>query len=70
MEAGPLGNKNFPRREICPCVTTGDELCSSNVASKVLRKIVLERMKDSLDDRLRDEQDFVKRDPTVTRLPL
>ena len=27
-----------------------------SVASKVLCKIILERMKDSLDDRLRDEQ--------------
>lgn len=70
MEAGPLGNKNFPRREICPCVTTGDELCSSNVASKVLRKIVLERMKDSLDDFGMSKQDLVKRDPAVIRLLL
>ena len=38
-----------------------------SVASKLLCKIILERMKDSLDDTLPD--DFARRDPAVTRLP-
>ena len=38
------------------------------VASKVLCKIILERMKDALDGRLQvNKQDFIKRDPAVTR---
>ena len=40
-----------------------------SVANKVLCKIIIERMKDSLGNRLRGEQaDFAKRDPAVSRL--